>query len=274
MRKLLLLIIIFCGFTSTKAQLIKGTVFEKGTSTPIPYASLYVKDKNGVICDDNGRFTIDVDKISLNDTIIISCIGFEPTFLKKTDFFNKKEFYLNRSYTSLNPLVVLPHNDSYTVGKDNIGAMTVIFNLNKSDFVSNHPELGQLMKIEKRGLIKDVNIYLKRNTFDTLTLRLKIYSIKDGIPDKNLNSSDIYQSIYNKKTGWIKFNIEELNIQFDGNFICTFEILNWHPSEGYIGINGIPELFSKDAYFKGSLTGRWKKGKIKFSLYSTVKSIE
>lgn len=79
MRILLPLSILFAFLlninVSAQTNKIKGTITNQATSTPVPGASVAVKNSNRfAVTDEAGRFTIDA---SAGNTLIISMIGFQ-----------------------------------------------------------------------------------------------------------------------------------------------------------------------------------------------------
>jgi CarboxypepD_reg-like domain len=73
-----LLLLYFCCFQSLlRAQTLNAVVLESQTKTPIPYASVYIPNKIGINCNENGQFQLNLDKTLPNDTITISCVGYK-----------------------------------------------------------------------------------------------------------------------------------------------------------------------------------------------------
>lgn len=67
--------ILLAGVVSAQNITVKGTVADRETGEPIPFASIQVKGTTaGVAADVDGRFTIDV---ASNATLIFSFIGYK-----------------------------------------------------------------------------------------------------------------------------------------------------------------------------------------------------
>ena len=60
-------------------QIFQGKIIDSKTKSPIPYASIKVKNKkNQSIANANGRFILSPDLFPIKDTIIVSCVGYIP----------------------------------------------------------------------------------------------------------------------------------------------------------------------------------------------------
>ncbi|MEZ5024617.1 MAG: carboxypeptidase-like regulatory domain-containing protein [Chitinophagales bacterium] len=62
-----------------------GTVKDKLTGEPLPYATVsHLNQNSGVITDENGNFRLELEKIDKKDTLVISYLGYKV--LKRTTF--------------------------------------------------------------------------------------------------------------------------------------------------------------------------------------------
>ncbi|WP_394747681.1 carboxypeptidase-like regulatory domain-containing protein [Spongiimicrobium salis] len=60
------------------AQVISSKVLDSATQKPIPYATVLLSNKKGVITNEEGRFSIRLnDQMQPTDSLFISCIGYE-----------------------------------------------------------------------------------------------------------------------------------------------------------------------------------------------------
>ncbi|MBQ0735853.1 carboxypeptidase-like regulatory domain-containing protein [Aquimarina celericrescens] len=71
-------ILVFLCTAITSAQTITSKVVDKKTNEPIPYATVQVSENQGIITNEEGRFSITLDNISKEiDSIYISSMGYE-----------------------------------------------------------------------------------------------------------------------------------------------------------------------------------------------------
>jgi hypothetical protein len=71
--------VIFLAVNAHSQQSFQGSILDSKTKSPIPYASIKVRNKNTQsIANADGRFLLPPDHFSIRDTLIISCVGYLP----------------------------------------------------------------------------------------------------------------------------------------------------------------------------------------------------
>lgn len=64
---------------SNAQNIFEGVIINKSTKVPIPYASIFLmKGKVGVNADENGFFKIETKNREIDDSFIITCMGYAP----------------------------------------------------------------------------------------------------------------------------------------------------------------------------------------------------
>jgi len=85
MKKIFIIILLF-NFMFSFSQtgiIVKKQIIDKTNNSPIPFVNVYVKGLfTGTYTDDSGYFTLRLPVKSQNDTLIISCIGYEICKIK------------------------------------------------------------------------------------------------------------------------------------------------------------------------------------------------
>ncbi|TPN88022.1 carboxypeptidase-like regulatory domain-containing protein [Aquimarina algicola] len=67
---------------SGKAQTISSKVIDKNTNQPIPYATIQISEEQGIITNEEGRFTLNLDQSTIKtDSIHVSSMGYERVSL-------------------------------------------------------------------------------------------------------------------------------------------------------------------------------------------------
>jgi len=85
---------------------IKGIILNGFTQEPIPYASLqWQKSKQGVVCDSLGKYSIVISN-NPDDSLIVNCVGFEPTKYAFPDI-QKLNFKLTLETLSINESITV-----------------------------------------------------------------------------------------------------------------------------------------------------------------------
>lgn len=262
----LLISIIFLLPAATKAQILKGRVFDAQTGEVLPYVHIGVPNKNiGLISKDNGTFEIDLMKASMNDSLRFSILGYESeSFLLKDLERNFLKVDLKQKTYQLREVVVeaVEIRDLEKFGRHKTTKIT-----------TGHSGDGGYGWGEEWGLrifhdnksyqIQDVNFHMRFNTVDSALFRINIYTIKDKLPDKSLLNRELYVKSY-KNDKWISKNLMEENLVIDEDIIVSFEIVRiWFSKKGenrFFFTHGA-EYEKGDSYSRRSSFDNWKMGK-------------
>lgn len=104
------LILIFTPIFSQK-YVVKGQVFEKNSTTSVPFANVYMKNsKSGMTTDEDGKFSFYASV--LPDTIVISEVGFKTSKIAlPTAPSTSLTCYLENEGTLLDEVVVIRYKD-------------------------------------------------------------------------------------------------------------------------------------------------------------------
>ena len=96
-----------CGTSLTAQTEIKSKVTDFLTYLPIENASVYIKNTTiGVITNVDGKFVLNVPQEHVNDTLIISSIGYE-SFKRVISEFDEEEVFLEEDIASLDEVLVV-----------------------------------------------------------------------------------------------------------------------------------------------------------------------
>ncbi|MFT4791845.1 MAG: NADH/NAD ratio-sensing transcriptional regulator Rex, partial [Arcticibacterium sp.] len=75
---LLVLLISILSILNLQAQSVSSILVDANTKAPIAYASVVLKNKQGVISNEEGSFTLQLEGlIKATDSLFISCMGYE-----------------------------------------------------------------------------------------------------------------------------------------------------------------------------------------------------
>ena len=81
-RFLITALLIIFGFFYNQAQIITSIVKDSTTQQPIPYATVQLSNKKGVITNEEGRFSLLLDSNTKEtDSLFISCMGYMTCLL-------------------------------------------------------------------------------------------------------------------------------------------------------------------------------------------------
>jgi CarboxypepD_reg-like domain len=107
---LLIGVLSYChSFGQANQIVLAGKVFDKATQEPLPYATVRIKGKSiGIVTNQVGEFTFNFVDQYLNDTLVISMMGYETytCVIKKLEDWNNLFFQLELKTIILNEIVI------------------------------------------------------------------------------------------------------------------------------------------------------------------------
>ena len=226
-------IISFAQSNAIKAQLLDSV-----TKQPIPFATIQLANKKGVISNSEGRFNIQLPtNTKAEDSLYISCIGY-GSFTKPILTLNDSIIYLAADAIQLNAVVV--SNKNYTAEE--------IITLIKDSITSNYSlELTKkriFFRSSNFQTMDKTNYTFKKSTIDALNKPF-LDSVLRSIPKKNDYYSEILCDLYgNHEEGNQKINMIKASKLYDKN--------------KDLGLTALEEKFNKiikenvkpDSYFK------------------------
>lgn len=222
-----------------------GTLINKKTKEPLPYANISLLNKNiGCISNENGAYKITIQNPQENDTLVFHYVGYKSKKIAVKDFepnlivlLNEETFSLNETFVfasefnikSIIKKVVENIDQNYqpisqkskifirNQNVSNVNSLNIEFK--KSSFKHLNEKVTDLVtqKMPKKSISYTdflANIYFSENNSDTLKiLPIKIVSLKD----KNLT------------------DFSDLEIIFENMFKNTKEKEYWKIKSGIIG---------------------------------------
>ena len=206
-------------------QAIVGRITNSKTNKPLEYVSIGIINTNfGTITDSNGYFKFEA-KVEELSIVRISMIGYEPQKFTVKELRNhKNEIKLNETTIELAEVIIKPTKER------KVGAM----NSNRFSGWSGWGglqtrkgyEIGIMLDLGKKTVkVKNLNMLLKRQSFDKSLFRLHIRAIKDTLITDELLTENIILSI-SKESGWVEIDLESYNIVLSGKVGVTLEWLN------------------------------------------------
>jgi len=215
------------------AQLLTGSVKDAKTGETLPYVNIGIVSKGiGTVSNTDGLF-----KISLNnndgDSLRISMLGYHPQSFLVAD--------LKKQVAGIT-IALVPDNIQLKEVKisNRKYKQSILGNTTKSKSVNAGftnsnlgNEIGAIIKIKKSPTyLKQFNTALNENDIpDSVKLRLNIYSVKDGLPDKNLLQQNILVTV-KKGQDHITVDLEPYHIMVEDKFFISLEWIKDQPGRG------------------------------------------
>ena len=229
---LMYLFLVFSTFY-LQAQSYQGRVLDSVSKEPLEFVQIgIINSSKGVLSNERGQFRLNKQQVRDSDSLIFSYLGYETEIISFKDL------------QSLTPLELLLKKQVFDLPKINIQAdalskskkigyknttakrmQTGWSGYGSERNVVDNPvgERGSIIKLKgKTAFIKNVNFHLANNEYDSIVCRIHLYSVKNGLPDKELTRDNIFVKTAQKQ-GWVKVPIDHLQLVVKEDVIATVE---------------------------------------------------
>lgn len=269
---ILLFIAVLCAFPGLAQQLLlKGQVLDEATRQGIAFATLGIKDQAiGSVADTNGQFTFSLPDgaAAPAEQVLVSCVGYQTASVALTDFKQGPQLIrLRRSSQLLHEVLVRGGKvKSKVYGRTASSTLMVAAMYTEAALV--HDELGKeqgtVLAIDRNCYLKDFNFHVAFNRFKSVTFRLNLYSVKDGLPDQPLLEKDIRFDVTQPR-GWVKVDLTAHNIYLQNldKVAVTIQWLHSEAEEGAskaFGVSAVPAL-GHSVLFRDKSQAPWRQVK-------------
>jgi hypothetical protein len=273
--------VVFSQTPPTEYITLRGKVVDTENNLPLPYVSVGVLNKSqGTVSDSLGQFAFSITTENISDSLQFSIIGYHSFRVAVKDFINNsdKPIKLTANVTLLREVHVTSSNsriNTEAIGRQSSGKLiqASIHNKTSADETVGS-EMGMRYKIDKNNaILKDFNFYISANNFNSIIFRINIYSVKNDLPDTLINNKQIFTTINNFKTGWIKIALEEYSLTVRNDIIITVQWVESRMDKKENPITIVPvemSLFSKFCYVRIASQDKWKRMGIRLSSYVTI----
>jgi hypothetical protein len=266
-------------------QVITGKVIDASTKEPLIYASIGVIDTSvGTITNEEGVFSLDLKTLPITSVVRFSMIGYRSMSLTIEELSNKNNILRLESETyKLTEVLIKPSGKNRKAGFTGY-SLSGICGWVGTDFGKGW-ELGTKIELgEKPVRIRNLNIRVKEQSFDSILLRLHVRNLAENLPGDELLGRDILFFI-TKKTGWVETDLSKYNLVFNGDIAVSIE---WIRISGinnsilsFAGPNKVKvfgptiafniKINQGVSYYKNGTEAKWKKSDAESpSFYLTV----
>jgi len=263
-------LIIFLNFYffSSFSQIYSGQLINRESGQPIVFANIGIMGKNiGTVSDAAGCFKIELKSKFDNDTLCISCIGYEKRTYLIRDLKNNirnadqvKIELLPKSYLLEEVIIQPADTKTYTFG--NFCESNSPYG---NAFYSNllGTEMGVIINLPprmNRVFLINFRFYIGEFTFDKFPVRLNIYNLKNDRPNENILTEPIFIDI--TSAGEYIIDLEKYNIIMNGNFFISLEYYKIaDKSEGKLIFCAVHnrKMNKGNGYYRLTSQGDWKR---------------
>ncbi|MEQ8219383.1 MAG: carboxypeptidase-like regulatory domain-containing protein [Arenibacter sp.] len=237
-RTLITALLIVFGFFYNQAQIITSVVKDSATQQPIPYVTVQLSTKKGVITNEEGRFSLLLDSnTKATDSLFISCMGYEALG-KPLNEFKESVILLSAKPIELNPVIV--SNKQYTA-EELIEQVKINIDRNYSTSLT-----------KKRVFFRDSyhqtltkrNYTFKESTIEALNKKF-LDSVLNSIPKKSSRYTEILGDFYG-------------NFEKDNQKLSLIKASDLYDKQSELDLTSLEEKFNDilkknikpDSYFK------------------------
>lgn len=201
---------------------ISGYIVDQKTQQPVEYANVGIAEKGiGTVCDEQGRFTLNVSMEEENSILTITRLGYQTTTISIAKFND-----LPKMKIEMIPEVKDLDEFSFS-GKDKIelgyrpqdDAAKGFF---KAEGLGM--EGGTLIRNSDTVQLTNFNMNILELPYDSMKFRLNLYEVKKGAPGQKLNQKEIYFTLRKNELGIFRVPFNQ-KITPTGDFICTLELI-------------------------------------------------
>jgi hypothetical protein len=203
---------------------LSGTIINNTTRQPIEYANIGLLEKGvGTVCNSLGKFELIIPNDLLNNSLIISSLGYETETQKINDIKNNTTgliIELKPIAIVLQEITILASRQVSLGYKPNGNQVTGFFKATGLGL-----EGGTLIQNNGQVTLTQFNLNILKIPFDSLKFRVNFYSVKKDKPFTKINLKDIIFTISKADTGLYSLPLVNKNIQVTDNFICSIELI-------------------------------------------------
>ena len=257
MRLLLLLFFISSNFISHAQNTIEGKIIAGIDGSALSYVNIGVIGKSiGTVSGRDGTFSLTISKRNDRDTLRVSMVGYKAQDFIVADFRRKiaKDYNLSME-EAISVIQEIAIVDSKMKTKI-IGNRSTNrdFSLGfSSDTLGN--EMAIKIKTRRRmTLVREFNLSINSNEFDTLRFRLNFYESKSGKPGKAINTKNIIITTA-LENDVLTVDLREYNISRKKDFFVGIE---WIEDLGDGELNFSAAFPAREVYYRSTSHAKWK----------------
>lgn len=248
-------LMLFCCLT--QAQTVSGWVKDAKTGEPLPYVNVGIIGRGvGTVTNDAGSYRITLND-NATDSVKFSMVGYKPQIFTVKELATRQgalNISLATDVKQLNEVKVTNRKWKIAVLGNTTKSQTT--NAGFSNNTLGH-EIGAIIKIKRSPTwLKQFNASIVENVLqDSVKLRLNIYGVKDGLPDRSLLYQNIFVTV-RKGDKNVNINLEPYNIMVEDKFFVSLE---WIQNARGRGLMFSASLLSSAIISRETSQAAWEK---------------
>ena len=218
------ILVLLVVFNKLIGQEIHGFVIDSVSKQPLSYANIGVVNiPKGTVTNEFGEYNLSCEKLPLDCKIQISMIGYESKTIDLNELKTEtKSIRLVKKPIELDEVTIKWKENIKKIGTTKTAKIAGVCGWGGTDRGKGH-EIGLLLKLGDETIkIEDVNLKIRKHSFDTIVFRLHIRTILNELPYDELLTQNIYLPII-KYRGWQKVDLSAYNIFISGDVALSIE---------------------------------------------------
>jgi len=256
------LIFLFCTLSiqvEAQEKTIKGQVYDDHGNV-LSWVNIGIRNMDvGTVSKEDGSFTLLIPDSLKNNSLTFSFVGFEETTVpveKLNPSINMK-VVLHEKTTELQEVIVTNKELKQKTLGTKLYAPLLWFNLTVRK-QEGYLEPAKLIKIKESAKLLNANIRVagSKKSKDSITFRLNIYKIKDGLPGERLIEKNLIKT-FPLSAKLLTFDLKDENIILDEDCAIAFEYIPKNTENPIPLYSFRAVLGSTDAFIRSVSTGKW-----------------
>lgn len=265
MRALLLSLFIgLASFSNLSGQStsLKSKVVDAKGGQGIAFVNIGIPGKNlGTVSDERGHFSLPISDNMLDDTLLFSCIGYEPLRMPVRTLRDlPMPVVMQLKAVDLKPIKVEASKlkEKYFGIYTESAVVQAGFNQNILG-----KECGVLMSTKQTALLDQVQINFGKCTYDSVFFRLNVYQETDSGKFENILREPLLFSFSQVELDeTLAIDVRPYNIEVKGNFMISVEYMrDLGPGTLYF-----KSKLNKSSYIRATSQAEWVKTPIGISI--------
>lgn len=264
-------------------RVLEGIVLDQVTQRPVPFATVGVPAQPlGTAANEAGAFRLVLPATTSPAAVVVSSVGYEAATVSLATWpAGPQTIRLHAVRVSLGEVVVRGGKvKTKTFGRTGASTFMVARMYTEPDLVSDElaKEQGTIVPVDPYCVLRDVNFFVAFNRFHSVTFRLQLYSVRQGLPDRPLLRRNIFVEVTQPR-GWVRVDLQADSLVLRGleEVAVTLQWVRSEAPEGSqkaFGIAAVPTP-GHSILFRDKSQAPWRAVKPgNLSLYLTADSYQ
>jgi len=233
---LLLPFLLLAAELQAQSLVIRGVVRNSTSKSAIPFGNIGLGKRGAVtVADSSGAFVLRLREAERKDTLVLSAIGFHTLALPVAAVLaeGRTEFFLRPKNLKLKEVTVSAGNKKWKekkVGYHIDRGAPIQHSFSPSDSLgafASGEEIGCRISLDKYpAYLQSISFGLLGSGNQHITVGVRLYSIKNNLPHKELLPARAVVHIPAHHTGWITVPLSKYNLYLEEDVVVMIEWLN------------------------------------------------